>query len=723
MKNNYRNIFKAPGAAIMIIMFCMAAVQAGANTATWNNGAGNGLWNDAGNWTNASGGTGLPSSSDDVLIPNSALGNPILGFGDVAASLTIESGHTVTVSSGGYDLTVGGDITGAGTLDLSNHSGTVTVGGNFTIGTLTPGSSSTIAFNGATLQNVSANSFHSIADNNTGSGSNILTLTGNISVSGDISGTGKMATGSNNATVAGDISVASYNAGSGTTTLTGSLSVSTLVAGTSTFILNGTGTQINGGFTFYNLEIDNTGTSETLNNAETVGGVLSGTGTLDAGAETVTVDGNITINAIIPNNTVYILSGTSNQNITKGYTFYELHINNSAGVTLTGGDVTVSHVLAFGTGKVTLGSNNLIISTASTGLTGTFGAGTYVKTNGSGALEWSAATSGTVFPVGDASYNPITITPQSSADVFSVQAIDGVTDNSGNTGTANAVNMTWTVKPTSVSSQGVVVTPQWTASGPNQELPGFNHSSSSDDVTYRTNPASSWINTTSGTPTNANPIFSLASGNPGGVSDITMVNSGTPTYYIAVGGPTALPVELVAFNAMYNNGVVDLSWTTASEINNSHFDVERSVDGEIWNAIGRVDGHGTSMEVLHYTAEDNLAGVALSGNIYYRLKQVDFNGQYAYSPVRTVDIANVPNAISAYPNPATTQLNVEWVSTSESNTTLRISNITGSTVYTENFSGVGAIHKQIDLSALPVGMYSVQLVSDKSETTRLVYKY
>jgi hypothetical protein len=747
MKNNYRKKFSVQGAWMISILFFATIYSAKATSyVVWSNGAGNGIWSDATNWAHATAPSGLPAAGDAVLIPDSSAGDPILDAGDLCASLTIESTHHVTVNPvSGYGLVVGGNISGAGSLDLTAYSGTssITVGGNisisvlklrtttvnvagdFTPGTLTPGSTSTVTLNGSSLQNISANTFNSISDNNTGTNTNISTLTGNIIVNGDISGTGKLVAATFNVTVLGNISLAGYNAGSGTTTLTGTLSVTTFTCGTSLMILNGTGSQISGTYTFNNLEIDNTGTSETFNFPAIVLKNLSGTGTIDAGAETVTVDGNVTIAAIIPNNTVYILNGTAaNQNITHGYTFYELHLSNTAsvnpGATLTGGDVTVTHILALTSGLLTIGTNNLIVSSPVSGITGSVGAGNYIQTNSTGILRWSASTSGTIFPVGDASYNPIMVHPQSSADVYDVKATDGVTDGSNVQQTANAVNVTWTVKPTSTSSQGVVVTPQWTSSSPNQELSGFSNTSSSDDVEYRTSTSSAWTHTTAGTPTNSSPIFSLASGNPSGVSDITMVIAGTPTYFISIGDPAPLPVTLISFNALYMNGAVNLDWETASEINNSHFELERSVNGLTWNTIGSVAGNGNSQTMIAYAYTDNLQGIVPAGTLYYRLKQVDFNGTFAYSDIKTANIAAQAASVETYPNPTTDLVNIRWTSANDQSTVLSIKDMSGKELYKEVVSGSGANTRQIDMTQFKTGTYFVELVSNDTVTSKMI---
>lgn len=100
----------------------------------------------------------------------------------------------------------------------------------------------------------------------------------------------------------------------------------------------------------------------------------------------------------------------------------------------------------------------------------------------------------------------------------------------------------------------------------------------------------------------------------------------------------ALPVELISFTGMKTANGNLLNWTTATEIDNSHFDVQVSDDGVVWRTIGTVQGNGTSMDEHNYGYLDQHA----SGSVhYYRLKQVDFDGSYAYSEVITIQSENV----------------------------------------------------------------------------------
>lgn len=108
-----------------------------------------------------------------------------------------------------------------------------------------------------------------------------------------------------------------------------------------------------------------------------------------------------------------------------------------------------------------------------------------------------------------------------------------------------------------------------------------------------------------------------------------------------------LPVELVAFTAEALDAEVTLRWTTASEVNNDYFAVQRSQDAESWEEVTRVEGAGTTSEKHTYETVD---GLPYTGVSYYRLKQTDFDGRFTYSAVQRVEIRD-PYYLKVYPNP------------------------------------------------------------------------
>jgi len=118
----------------------------------------------------------------------------------------------------------------------------------------------------------------------------------------------------------------------------------------------------------------------------------------------------------------------------------------------------------------------------------------------------------------------------------------------------------------------------------------------------------------------------------------------------------ALPVELSNFSAARNGNDVKLSWTTQSERNNAYFDVQRSADGVGFSSIGKVNGAGNSSLAVNYNFTDNNP---LAGRSYYRLRQVDYDEQFAYSPIVSVN-GGESKALSVYPNPVADQMMVQY---------------------------------------------------------------
>jgi hypothetical protein len=139
----------------------------------------------------------------------------------------------------------------------------------------------------------------------------------------------------------------------------------------------------------------------------------------------------------------------------------------------------------------------------------------------------------------------------------------------------------------------------------------------------------------------------------------TVTSTSTPTLFNSfsrftlgsrLSGLNPLPVELVSFSGECLNEKVSLSWSTASEINNDYFTVERSADGVDFAPVGEVDGAGNSYQLLRYFFED--AQPQESG--YYRLKQTDFDGAYEYSDLVFVACAETEGRkLLVYPNPGT----------------------------------------------------------------------
>ncbi len=144
------------------------------------------------------------------------------------------------------------------------------------------------------------------------------------------------------------------------------------------------------------------------------------------------------------------------------------------------------------------------------------------------------------------------------------------------------------------------------------------------------------------------------------------------------GGTIAVPVELTAFSGIATSSNVILNWSTATEANNSGFDVERQ-SNNIWEKIGFVPGSGTTTNLRSYSYVDEKVS---SGNYSYRLKQIDFSGQYEYSDIIEIEVSS-PTEYSLeqnYPNPFNPRTTISYSIKEKGLVTLKVFDILGNAV-------------------------------------------
>ena len=174
---------------------------------------------------------------------------------------------------------------------------------------------------------------------------------------------------------------------------------------------------------------------------------------------------------------------------------------------------------------------------------------------------------------------------------------------------------------------------------------------------------------------------------------------------------TALPVRLGAFNARLVENGVSLAWTTYSEENNDGFDIERSQDAKRFIKIAYVQGYGNADAQKQYAALDPHP---FDGTSYYRLKQIDFDGTFMYSAIRTVK-NNQVTPITLYPNPVRDILTVD-LKGNNTDKKLIIYNMLGQQMLQSDLSAPAK--SGIDVSVLKPGIYTYQLGSFKGTFIR-----
>jgi len=171
-----------------------------------------------------------------------------------------------------------------------------------------------------------------------------------------------------------------------------------------------------------------------------------------------------------------------------------------------------------------------------------------------------------------------------------------------------------------------------------------------------------------------------------------------------------VPVELVSFTASVNINNVELNWITATEVNNSGFDIQRRNENNDYESIVFIEGHGTTIETQFYYFEDkNLE----EGTYYYRLKQLDFNGAFEYSNEIMVGVSNPISFDLAqnYPNPFNPSTKISFQIAESGFTSLKVYDVLGNEVATlvSEEKPTGEYEVEFSGSELTSGIYFYQL--------------
>jgi hypothetical protein len=211
-------------------------------------------------------------------------------------------------------------------------------------------------------------------------------------------------------------------------------------------------------------------------------------------------------------------------------------------------------------------------------------------------------------------------------------------------------------------------------------------------------------------------IVATASSTAGDQITFSGVNFNTNDGYYTIGtldlNASTLPVEWLYFHAETEDDAVQLSWATASELNSDYFAIERATDFSPFSEIERVDAAGNSSFTRIYSATDRSPA---TGNNYYRLRQVDLNGDFYYSALQSVTFSGSNNySCTTFPNPAegdfTLMLGDAWI---EEKSIITIFSVDGRIIQRIN---VGELNGKPVLFSLSSGIYLIQITSSSGKT-------
>lgn len=175
--------------------------------------------------------------------------------------------------------------------------------------------------------------------------------------------------------------------------------------------------------------------------------------------------------------------------------------------------------------------------------------------------------------------------------------------------------------------------------------------------------------------------------------------SAPATYTVNWASP--LPLTLIAFNAAKEGNNIMISWTTANEVNMAYFTTEHSTDAKNWTSVAETATTGKGAD--KYELTDTHPGAA---NNYYRLKMVNVDGTFAYSPVRMVNFdGTVATSVSVYPNPAIDKVNVS--AGAAAITKLAVLDINGRVMAVNTGDNI----QEVNLNNIPAGQYILQVMT------------
>ncbi len=445
--------------------------------------------------------------------------------------------------------------------------------------------------------------------------------------------------------------------------------------------------------TVNNLTV-NTPSTLALNNSIVlpVAGDLTGAGTASyAGADTIT------------------LFGSAVQNITTSvnFPFPALTINNSVAVnnnvTLLS-DITVNGVLTFSNGNINAATNNHTVIISATGSVAGAAQGTgWVNGNLQMPIPGSGLTN---FDIGDpAIYAPINLNlVGASASSITAYTLPTNSSNDPGPGYPSGIDQTQHVlRYWRMTNNGVILT-SYDAN--------FNFAAS--DIVG--NPGN-WVNyvVRAYDPALLAWSFIIAGArSPSSTQASVLTSFGTPfsDFEIGIDSSILLPISLLSFTAIVEDHDVLLNWSTASEINNNYFTVEKAADESNFSTVGKINGAGNSTDLRNYSLVDPSPYPGVS---YYRLKQTDYDGKFTYSQLEAVDFnKNNSGEVTIFPNPASDKIYFSTSQADHSTFTLHIFDMKGS----EAIAPASIIFSDgnfvsVDVSSLAEGVYTIQLISDK----------
>lgn len=658
------------------------------------------------------------------------------GF-NIATNSTINGGNVVVMTGGAVSWpTVTTTILGTGGIGIRNNT-TLNTGATLTInGQLETELGSKVNFNGRTLRTNGG-----LVNNGSlvGNGTSILqlqlpsgtTTLANITAS-------PLGTFSILASSLGTIDVNQTLNATTISVASGTVNFNDPITGVTTFTITGGTTSLNGigntittanlsggsgvivnlagstsltTLTFNDVTLNLSAIITTTNLSLTAGSFdPSGFLTINGGGTITRVAGSLT--------TVPTFIGSSNMtygngsalNITTGNelapTIANITVNTNGVVTLAA-TRSITGTFIFTLGKLNIFHNQKLTIPAANTISGVTNARYFVVYKTSRLVRTGVSTTARLFPVGNgALYTPLNISNATSStiEVGGRDTVSKFEDDTPANFLSDVVDQTWYIDMTSGTPNATVQFGWQTAS----QLGVFNPAGILRAYRYN---GSNWgagnVATIMGSPISGTNFSAQTTG----------VTTFSPWAIGNDGGP--LPVELTKFNGTLNKGLASLIWQTSSELNNKGFEVELSDNGNDFRKVGFVKGAGTTNQIQNYTFDCSVNQAI----VYFRLRQLDVDGKFNYSPVIALRQVNAQTA-SISPNPSYSDIQLSLTGYDNEKLQTVITNLLGQPV-----AFINGLPEQVEAEfsqvakSLKVGTYNITITgAAQAKTIRFIKK-
>jgi hypothetical protein len=396
---------------------------------------------------------------------------------------------------------------------------------------------------------------------------------------------------------------------------------------------------------------------------------------------------------------------------------------------LTGGGYPApAGVLSLNDRPMLLNTNQLTVTNPlTTAITRTTGYIVSEMNSGSNTaiIQWNAGgnNGSYLFPFGTTTapnYIPLTITK--TAGNANILASTRMTTTTNNSPWETSVTQMWSQTIPGPGEVPVVVDRWWdiNSTAGFTGAVSFTYRGVENTTTYApsgTFAAQNWIGTSWNVPTGAGP------GVLAGTAVVTIpaqaLGSASPWVLSNIDAP--LPVELLYFSAKLKGKTVFLNWSTATEFNNSYFEVQRSKDNESFEVIDIINGYGNSSVVRSYDSKDEKPYEGIS---YYRLRQVDYDGRYSYSETVPVQLNSINDFdfVFASPTPTMEEVIIGFDYNNESSVEVNISDAVGKTISSQMlYPKQGFNRMNINIPRVTSGIYFITLANSAFTTSKKIF--